>query len=168
MTTSALAAPGHELTPDLAARLIEAAKSGLFKEAAAECVGCDPEDLDTWLRMGLSPGAVEPYRSFARIYRAQETGQQLPYINAWRSAATVDWKAAQAWLATRYPETFGAKATRNAQAAALQPSASDAQAEEEMARQLVRAMPPVLRRLLEEAGCTVPTSLGAQDPPVEP
>lgn len=155
---------GHELTPELVKRLLEAAASGLFKEAAAECVGVDPETLDTWLKMGLSPGAVEPYKSFARIYRAQETGQQLPYINAIRSAAAVDWRASVTWLQLRYPEVYGPKATRNAQAGALQPTTGDAAAEEEMVRQLVRTMPPVLRRLLEEVGCLVPSSLGGPAP----
>lgn len=163
--TDLATAPAPELTPELARQLIEAAKSGLFKEAAAECVGVDPEVLDTWLRMGLSPGAVEPYRSFARIYRAQESGTQLPHIRAIQAAAAVDWRASIAWLQLRYPDVWGPKATRNAQASALQPSAGDAAAEEELVRQLVRSMPPVLRRLLEEVGCVVPENLRPDDAP---
>jgi hypothetical protein len=153
---SALAPPGHELTPFLASRLIEAAKSGLFKEACARCVGISEDTLDQWLRMGLSPGATEPYHTFARTFVAQEEAQQLPHINAIKSAAAVDWRAAVAWLQLRHPEAWGAKATRNASAASLRPSAEDAEAEATMVRQLVESRPAVLDRILIEAGWTPP------------
>jgi hypothetical protein len=158
MSASTLAPAGVELTPALEAQLIAAAKSGLFKEACARCVGLDEETLDLWLRMGLSPGAVDPYRRFARVFVAQEEGQQLPYIAAVKSAAAVDWRAALAWLEKRHPEAWGPKATRNRSAASLQPTGEDAQAEEEMVRALIRLRPPVLTRLLEAEGWTPPAS----------
>lgn len=150
--SDALAPAGYELTPALAEQLIQAAKSGLFKEDCATCVGILPETLDTWLRMGLGPGAVNPYRDFARVFCAQEAGAQLPYVNAWRSAAMVDWRAAASWLAARNPDAWGAKATKNAQASSLRTTADDAAAEEAMVRQLIAARPPVLVRLLAEVG----------------
>lgn len=152
-----LAAPGATLTPELVERLIEAAKSGLFKEACARCVGVKAEDLDTWLTMGLSPEAVEPYRTFARVFVAQEEGQQLPHINAIKAAAAVDWRAAVTWLQMRHPDVWGPKATRNKPASALQPSAADAAAEEELVRQLIESRPPVLVKLLTAAGWLPPT-----------
>lgn len=118
----------------------------------AAASGVSIEDLDMWLTMGLSPSAIEPYRSFARLYAAAEAGAQVPYVAAWQQAATVEWKAAQAWLAARYPEQWGPRATKTRQAIDLQPSESDARAEEEMVRQLIRGRPPVLMRLLEEEG----------------
>lgn len=151
-TPTDLAPAGYELTPYLAEQLIAAAKSGLFKESCAICVGVSPDTLDTWLRMGLAPGAVNPYKDFARVFCAQEAGAQLPYVNAWRSAAAVDWRAAAAWLAARNPEAWGAKATKNAQAASLRTTADDSAAEEEMVRQLIKVRPPILVRLLAEAG----------------
>lgn len=153
----ALAPAGHELTPQLAEQLIAAVKSGLFKEACARCVGISEDTLDQWLTMGLSPGAVNPYRDFARIFVAQEEGQQLPYINAIKSAATVDWRAAVTWLQLRKPDVWGPKATRNRSAASMRPSEDDAAAEEEMVRQLLVARPAVLDRLLMEAGWIPPT-----------
>jgi hypothetical protein len=156
-----LSIPGASLTPFLIEQLLSAARSGLFKEAVAPAVGVSVEDLDTWLTMGLSPNAVEPYKSFARLYAAAEAGAQLPYVAAWQQAATVEWKAAQAWLAARYPEQWGLRATKTRQAIDLQPSESDTRAEEEMVRQLLKARPPVLMRLLEEEG------LLSGDPPAK-
>jgi hypothetical protein len=156
VTTAALAAPAPELTPELAGRLLDAARSGLFKETAAEAVGIAPAMLDEWLRMGLSPGAVEPYRTFARAYRAQEQGLQLEAINAWRGASQHDWKAAQAWLAARYPDQWGPKATRNKQSSDLQPSEADVAAERAMVEQLVESRPPILEEILRKAGWVAP------------
>lgn len=150
--TDTLAPAGPELTPFLADRLIAAAKSGLFKEACARCVGISEDTLDQWLTMGLSPGAVEPYRTFALTFVAQEEGQQLPHLAAIQAAAAVDWRASVAWLQLRYPDVWGVKATRNRQAASLRPAESDAAAEEAMVRQLIQARPPVLMKLLAEAG----------------
>lgn len=124
----------------------------MFKDAVAAASGVSIEDLDMWLTMGLSPSATEPYRSFARLYAAAEAGAQMPYVAAWQQAATVEWKAAQAWLAARYPEQWGPRATRTRQAIDLQPSEADTRAEEEMVRQLVRGRPPALMRILEEEG----------------
>jgi hypothetical protein len=107
--TSTLTAPGPDLTPELAEQLLRAAKSGVFKETAAEAVGIAPDLLDQWLRMGLSPGATEPYRTFARAYRAQEQGVQLEAIDAWRGAAAHDWKAAQPGSRPGTPTSGGSK-----------------------------------------------------------
>lgn len=154
--SQALTAPACELTPELADRLLSAAKSGLFKETCAEAVGIAPDLLDTWLRMGLSPGAVEPYRTFARAYRAQEQGVQLEAVTSWRQATLHDWKAAAAWLATRYPDQWGQKATKTKQSSDLQPSEADAAAEREMVKQLVASRPPELEAILREAGWVAP------------
>ncbi len=153
---TSLAPAGYELTPALAEQLISAAKSGLFKEACARCVGISDDTLDLWLRMGLSPGATNPYRDFARVFVAQEEGQALPHINAIKSAAAVDWRAAVTWLQLRHPDVWGPRATRNASAASLRPSDGDAAAEAEMVRQLVESRPAILERILTEAGWTPP------------
>lgn len=155
--SSDLAEPaGPRLTPELARNLLGGAQTGLFRGAVAESVGLNPDVLDTWLTMGLSSGAVEPYRSFALAYRAAEQKAQLPYIAAVQAAATVDWKAALAYLAARYPEQWGAKATKNTQAGALLPSSGDEQAEEAMVDQLLETMPPALQRALARRGIKVP------------
>jgi hypothetical protein len=159
--TTTLTAPGPDLTPELAEQLLRAAKSGVFKETAAEAVGIAPDLLDQWLRMGLSPGAVEPYRTFARAYRAQEQGVQLEAIDAWRAASQHDWKAAQAWLAARYPDQWGPKATRNKQSSDLQPTEADVAAEEAMVEGLLDNPPPALVRLLAKRGIVLDS---VQDP----
>jgi hypothetical protein len=155
--SSDLAEPaGPRLTPELARYLLGGAQTGLFRGAVAESVGLNPDVLDTWLTMGLSSGAVEPYRSFALAYRAAEQKAQLPYIAALQAAATVDWKAALAYLAARYPEQWGAKATKNTQAGALLPSAGDEEAEAAMVEQLLDSPPPALRAILEKHGYKKP------------
>ena len=143
---------GPRLTSDLASNLIAGAQTGLFRGAVAESVGLDPDVLDTWLAMGLSSGAVEPYRTFALAYRAAEANAQRPYIAAIQAAATVDYRAAVAWLQLRYPEQWGQRATKNTQAGALKPSSGDEQAEEIMVEQLFDALPPVLQRILDKRG----------------
>jgi len=148
--------PGPRLTDDLAKRLLKGAQTGLFRGAVAESVGLNPDVLDTWLSMGLSSGATEPFRSFALAYRAAEQQAQLPYIASIQAAATSDWKAAIAWLAARYPEQWGPKATKNTQAGVLLPSASDEQADEAMVDQLLETMPPALQRALARRGIKVP------------
>jgi hypothetical protein len=159
--SSDLAEPaGPRLTPELARNLLGGAQTGLFRGAVAESVGLNPDILDTWLTMGLSSGAVEPYRSFALAYRAAEQKAQLPYLQAVQAAATVDWKAALAYLAARYPEQWGPKATKNTQAGALLPSSGDEQAEEAMVDQLLETMPPALQRALARRGIKVPPSAG--------
>lgn len=158
------AGPTWELTPDLAKMLLEGARSGLFRAAVAQARGLPLEVLDTWLRMGLSPGSIEPFRSFSRFYVAAEAGAQLPYVAAWQAAAQVDWRAAQAWLAARWPEQWGAKPVQAKPAAELQPTDADAAAEEEMVAALLRARPPVLMRLLEREGLLTAPAEGAKKP----
>lgn len=160
--SSALTAPGPELTPELAAKLLEGAQSGMLKDSVAEACGIPPAQLDEYLRMGLSPGAVEPYRTFARQYRAREKVPQLEAVSCVRKHAQTDPKVALAWLATRYPDEYGPKATRNRQAGDLQPSDADVAAETEMVRQLVAARPPVLEAILNELGWTPPVERASQ------
>jgi len=156
MSSESLRAPGPELTQELATKLLAGAKSGLFKDAVAEGAGIPPAQLDEYLRMGLAPGAVEPYRTFARMYRAHEKVPQLEAVNCVRRAAEEDPKIALAFLAVRYPDEWGPKATKNRQAGDLQPSDADIAAETEMVRQLVAARPPVLEEILRAAGWTPP------------
>ncbi len=158
MAGTDLAPAGYELTPALAEQLIAAARSGLFKESCARCVGVSEDTLDMWLKMGLTPGATNPYKDFARVFVAQEEAQQIPHINAIKSAAAVDWRAAIAWLQLRHPEAWGPRATRNASAASLRPSDEDAEAEAVMVQQLLDTRPAILERLLLKAGWTPPVA----------
>lgn len=143
---------GPRLTAELAKNLVSGAQTGLFRGAVAESVGLDPDVLDTWLEMGLSSGAVEPYRTFALAYRAAEANAQRPYIAAIQAAATIDYRAAVAWLQLRYPEQWGARATKNTQAGSLKPASGDEAAEEDMVEQLFDTLPPVLQRILDRRG----------------
>ncbi len=145
-------APAQALTPELIERLLAGARTGMFRSAVAESVGLRPDLLDLWLQMGFSSEATEPYRTFAVLYRASEQGAQLPYLQAWQGAATVSWQAAQAWLAARYPDQWGPKATKNTQAGSQAPTASDEAAEEQMVDALLADPPPALVRLLAKRG----------------
>lgn len=155
-----LAAPsrpvGPRLTEKLAEDLLKGAQTGLFRHAVAESVGLDPDALDTWLEMGLSSEATQPYRGFALRYRAAEAAAQIPFINSIQAAATLDYRAAIAWLQLRYPEQWGLKATKNTQASTLKPSAGDEAAEEALVESLFDAMPPALQRVLAKKGIKPP------------
>ncbi len=151
-TREGLATAAPALTPAVAAQLIDGAKLGMFRSAVAESVGLDPDVLDTWLTMGFSSSAVDPYRRFAREYRAAEQLAQLPYLQAIQAAATQDYRAAIAWLELRYPEQWGPKATKNTSAGSLVPSSGDEAAEEALVDQLFAAYPPALQRVLERHG----------------
>lgn len=156
---------GPQLTEALAEKLLVGAQTGLFRGAVAESVGLDPETLDLWLEMGLSAEAVQPYRGFALRYRAAEAAAQVPYIQAIQSAATLDYRAAVAWLQLRYPEQWGAKATKNTQAGSLKPSASDEAADEALVESLFESMPPALQRVLARRGIKPGPTGGAGQPP---
>lgn len=153
---SQLAAPGPELTPELAEHLLAGAATGMFKDSVAEACGIPPSQLDEYLRMGLSPGSVEPYRTFARRYRAAEKLAYRDALNCVVKAATSDPKLALSFLAARYPDEWGPKATKNRQAGDLQPNAADVAAETEMVKQLVESRPPALEEILLAAGWTPP------------
>lgn len=153
----ASAPPGPRLTEELARQLLAGAKTGLFRGAVAESIGLNPDVLDMWITMGLSSGAVEPYRTFALRYRACEQQAQLPFLQSIQAAAAVDYKAAIAWLQLRYPEQWGLRATKNTSAGALQPTAGDEQAEEALVEQLLESMPPALERVLTKRGFKIPS-----------
>lgn len=159
--------PSTRLTQELADQLLAGAQTGLFRGAVAESIGLNPDVLDTWLEMGLSSGAVEPYKNFALRYRAAEQASQLPYIRSIQAAATVDYKAAVAWLQMRFPDQWGLKATKNSSAGILQPTAGDEQAEEQLVEQLFDANPPVLQRILARRGIKPPPT-GSGSPPPQP
>lgn len=160
---------GAVLTSELAEALILGAQTGLFRAAVAESQAIDPDVLDTWLAMGFSSGAVEPYRSFALRYRAAEQLAQLPYIQSIQRAAAQDYRAAIDWLQLRYPDQWGPKATKNQSAGALAPAEGDEAAEEALVRQLFETMPPVLQRLLDAFGFSrSDQSATAAEPPPQP
>ena len=152
MSTKSDAGPGPILTPELAEDLILGAQTGLFRSAVAESRGLDPDWLDTWLSMGFSSQAVEPYRSFALRYRAQEQLAQLPYIQAIQRAAEADYHAAIEWLKMRYSDQWGKDATKNTSAGVLVPASGDEAAEEAIVLQLFETNPPVLQAILAKFG----------------
>jgi hypothetical protein len=161
------------LTPALAEALILGAQTGLFPVAVAESQSIAPELLETWLTMGLTSEAVDPYRSFALRYRAAEQLAQLPYIASIQRAATEDYHAAIDWLKLRYPEQWGKDATKNQSAGALAPSGGDEAAEEALVEQIFVMMPPALRRILEKYGVdpdaiVTPSATAAAPPPPAP
>lgn len=147
-----LALPGPVLTPELAQSYLAALRTGMFSDSAARAIGIQPAWIQEWVEMGLTPGATEPYVSFARGVVAAETAEQVPVIQAWKNAASVDWKAGAAYLAARYPAEWGPKATRTRQLGDLQPSARDVEADEQLVEQLVEAEPAALVRILERRG----------------
>jgi hypothetical protein len=149
-----LSLPGPQLTPEVARKFIAALRTGLFKDAAAQSIGILPQWIDDWVEMGLTPGAVEPYATFARGVVATEVAEQVPVIAAWKAAASIDWKAGASYLAARYPAQWGPKATRTRQLGDLQPTARDVEADEQLVEQLVEAEPEALVRILERKGWT--------------
>lgn len=57
-----------KLTPDIAAGMVEAVKSGLFDQQIALKFGVDISTLKSWVERGLDEEAEEPYRSFSEAY----------------------------------------------------------------------------------------------------
>lgn len=156
------------LTPELVEDLVLGAQTGLFRAAVAESRSLNPDWLDTWLTMGFSSQAVEPYRSFALRYRAAEQLAQLPYIQAIQRAAADDYHAAIDWLKMRYPDQWGKDATKNTSAGALVPAEGDEAAEEAIVLQLFETNPPVLQAILAKFGYVRPTATDAAAPPQPP
>jgi hypothetical protein len=157
------------LTPELAETLIQGAATGMFLHGVAEACGVDPEVLEQWLQMGLSSNAVEPYRTFALRYRSQERVPQMTALASVQSALG-DPNLALKFLALRYPEEFGPKASRTKQAGDLKPQGDDELTEEIMVEQLLLTRPPVVERIFKKLGIQWPDepTQSSSDPSAEP
>lgn len=154
MSADSLSRPGPVLTPEIAQRYLEALKTGMFPDSAAQAIGQSPEVVQAWIELGLSPGAPREYAVFARAAVAVETAGQVPILEEWRAAALRDWKAGAAYLAARYPAHWGPKATRTRSLGDTAPTAADTAADEALVEQLLDSAPPELVRLLERKGWT--------------
>lgn len=57
-------------TPAVQAKICELSRRGRHDVHIAALVGIGDQTLDDWVKAGEKPGAVEPFRGFARAYRA--------------------------------------------------------------------------------------------------
>lgn len=101
------------------ARLLEAARRGATQVAACAYAGISPRSLQAWRAewKALDPAATdrdgdERLLRFFRMYDNALASVELRLLGSWVEAAESDWRAAQAFLARRYPERWGDPAKR--------------------------------------------------------
>lgn len=72
-----------KLTPELAARLCDARRSGLNYEQCAESAGISPRYISRW-RQAAENGR-EPFATFARMWREAEAALEAAMIEKFRN-----------------------------------------------------------------------------------
>ena len=102
-----------------AACLIEAAERGAPQAAGCEYAGNVPRTLQLWrvTHDALDPGADHQDDAlrlirFFRQFDAARSRVKIDLIGSWADAGRSDWRAAQAFLARRYPSEWGDPARR--------------------------------------------------------
>lgn len=107
--------PG-KLTPDRAARIIEAVRRGAYIEAAAAEVGIASSTLHGWIRrgarsweLGETPSRAErPYHEFVEaLKKAQAESEAADLDRIARAADEGAWQAAAWRLERRFPDRWG-------------------------------------------------------------
>lgn len=88
-------------------QLLSHIAAGLSYSAACGLVGVDLRTFYRWRKKGKEKDSPREYRLFAAALSRAEGEAELRAVNAWTSSFERDWKAAQAYLARRFPERWG-------------------------------------------------------------
>lgn len=150
--------------------VIDLVRGGISHPRAAEAMGLERNAISKWIRRGLAeqrrleegqePDEVEtPYLEFLRELSKAEAEAQSGLVLSWyKEARQGDWKAAERFLAKRWPQEWGddktvkLEVTAGAQVAEPQGPPED---DEQKKRQILEA--------LVEAGDLPANVLGAWD-----
>lgn len=88
-------------------QLLSHIAAGLSYSAACGLTGVDLRTFYRWRKRGKDKDSPKEYRLFAAALSRAEGEAELRAVNAWTSSFERDWKAAQAYLARRFPERWG-------------------------------------------------------------
>ena len=113
-----------KLTPETHAKIVQAIRDGNYLADAARAAGISRDTVHAWKRRGKAertrldadPNATPleseaAYLAFSDAEQAAEAEATVEIVQAWRSAAMTDWRAAMEWLARRHPEEWGKSQT---------------------------------------------------------
>lgn len=106
------ASDGSKLTPDRAARIIQAVKAGNFLNVAAKFANIGERTLSRWLSKGRDhqdTGRTTIYSTFLRDVDAAECAAEVFAVAQIRQAAAENWTAAAWYLERKYPDRWGRK-----------------------------------------------------------
>ena len=109
-----------KLNPETHAKIVQAIRDGNYLADAARAAGISRDTVHAWKRRGKAertrldadPTATPleseaAYLAFSDAEQAAEAEATVEIVQAWRSAAMTDWRAAMEWLARRHPEEWG-------------------------------------------------------------
>ena len=113
-----------KLTPETHAKIVQAIRDGNYLADAARAAGISRDSVHAWKRRGnaertrldADPNATPleseaAYLAFSDAEQAAEAEATVEIVQAWRSAAMTDWRAAMEWLARRHPDRWGKSQT---------------------------------------------------------
>ncbi len=113
-----------KLNPQTHAKIVQAIRDGNYLADAARAAGISRDTVHAWKRRGKAertrldadPNATPleseaAYLAFSDAEQAAEAEATVEIVQAWRSAAMTDWRAAMEWLARRHPEEWGKSQT---------------------------------------------------------
>jgi hypothetical protein len=111
-----------KLTPEVRDRFLNAIRAGNYYSACAGYAGIDEQTFRNWRKRGEDElkrleesrrrrmrERERPYVEFVLELRAAEAEAEVRMVTQWQAQMPTDWRAARAFLATRYPERWAPK-----------------------------------------------------------
>jgi hypothetical protein len=94
----------QKLTPEVAARILEAVRVGCYFSSAAACAGIHVNTLNNWMKWGEN--GQEPYASFRTEMLLAEEACEEELIKMWKAHMPKNWQAIATFLERRKPEKW--------------------------------------------------------------
>ena len=97
-----------KLTPGVTKRLAEAIKAGNYYETACQYVGIDYATFRRWMIKG-EKAKSGIFCDFCDAIKKAEAEAEYRMVALWQQQIPEDWRAAEKFLANRYPDRWGRK-----------------------------------------------------------
>ena len=94
-----------KLTQGVRDKLIQAIKAGNYLNAACDYAGIDYSNFRRWMQRGESQTKGE-FRDFRDAINAAESEVEVRVVALWQKNISEDWRAAENFLAKRFPERW--------------------------------------------------------------
>lgn len=95
-----------KLTEGVIKVVAELALVGASARAACQLLGVSSRTYRNWMRWGRE-GKADIYAKFFNAVKRAEASHALEIVQCWHFEAKRDWKAARAFLESRWPEDWG-------------------------------------------------------------
>ena len=136
-------------TPDGLAKIRQLVSAGNHQAAVCRYVGITPRTWQRWLKVGREKPSSK-YGGFVRLIEEAEAECEVRLAAQWQQQCPQDWKAAQQFLAVRFPERWGNQVRLRVEVQ---------KAVEDTLDQLEQRLPPALYLQVLEALESCPTDM---------